>query len=295
MLAGHMDEIGLQITNIDNEGYLRFAPIGGWDPQVLPGQRVWIQGASGRVDGIIGKAPIHVLSPEDRKKVVQFKNLWIDIGAADKEDAMKRVSIGDAAVLAHGPADLSDDLLAARGLDNRVGAFIVFQAARLLAGMGGQVEVHAVATVQEEIGLRGAVTSAYRVKPLAGIAVDVTHATDYPGMKDRQSQMGQIKLGGGPAIARGPNINPRLMDLLVDTARDKDIPFVMEAEPRGTPTDANAMQLARGGTAAALLSVPNRYMHTPVEMVSRKDLTMSYTLLAEAVNRIGPDTSFTPW
>lgn len=295
MLAGHMDEIGLQITNIDKDGFLRFTTIGGWDPQILQGQRVWIRTQAGRVPGVIGKKAIHLLRDEARKKVAQIEDMWIDIGARSEEEARRRVAVGDCAVLAHGFEVLGDDLAVSRGMDDRCGAFVVVEAARLAARLGVRAEVHAVATVQEEIGLRGAITSAYRVEPQVAIAVDVTHATDYPTMKDERERMSRVRLGGGPVVARGPNINPRLFDLIMRTAQEAGIPVQVEAEPRGTGTDANAIQLSRGGVATGLVSVPNRYMHTPVEMVSLADLEHTYTLLAETIRRIGPGTSFIPW
>lgn len=295
MLAGHMDEIGLQITNIDDDGYLRFAPIGGWDPQILPGQRVWIRTGKGRITGVIGKKAIHLLKDEARKKIAELDQMWIDIGAQSAEDAKKLVAVGDCAVLAQGLELLSAEIAAARGMDNRCGAFVVFEAARLAASLNPQAEIYAVATVQEEIGLRGAVTSAYRIQPHVAIAVDVAHATDYPTGKEDGNRLGHIKLGGGPVISRGPNINPKLFDLLVSTAAANDIPVQVLAEPRGTGTDANAIQLARGGVATALVSVPNRYMHTPVEVINLKDLDRAINLLAKTIAAIASDDSFVPW
>lgn len=295
MLAGHIDEIGLQITHIDPEGFLRFTTIGGWDPQILQGQRVWIRTARGRVTGVVGKKAIHLLREEARKKVVQFDDMWIDIGAGSREEAAELVAIGDCAVIAQGFELLGTNLAVARGMDNRCGAFVVMEAARLAARMGVKAEIHAVATVQEEIGLRGAVTSAYRVQPVAALAVDVTHATDYPGMKDERQRLGHLKLGGGPVVARGPNINPRLFDLIMSAGKEAGIALQVEAEPRGTGTDINAIQLSRGGVATGLVSVPNRYMHTPVEAVSLDDLEACARLLAETIRRIDDTTSFVPW
>ncbi len=295
MLAGHVDEIGLQIANIDEHGFLRFVGIGGWDPQILQGQRVWIRTSGGRIPGVIGKKAIHLLKEDARKKVAQMEDLWIDIGARSEQEARSRVAVGDCAVLAHGFEELPNGVAVARGMDDRCGAFVVMEAARLLARMKPGAEVHAVATVQEEVGLRGAITSAYRIQPQAAIAVDVTHATDYPGMKDERERIGRIRLGGGPVVARGPNINPKLFDLLVETAKARSIPIQFEAEPRGTGTDANAIQLSRGGVATGLVSVPNRYMHTPVEAVSLEDLERVYHLLAYSVAAMGPETSFVPW
>lgn len=295
MLAGHMDEIGLQITNIDDNGYLRFATIGGWDPQIMPGQRVWIRSAAGRVTGVIGKKPIHLMKEEDRKKVVRVEQMWIDIGAASAAEASKRVSVGDCAVLAQGFEQLSSDIIAARGIDNRCGAFVVFEAAKLAAELNPRAEVYAVATVQEEIGLRGAITSAYHIQPQVAIAVDVAHATDYPSVNDERERVGHIRLGGGPVVSRGPNINPRLFTLLQEVASDKQIPTQILAEPRGTGTDANVIQLARGGVATGLISIPNRYMHTPVELIHLKDLEWAYTLIAHTISRITDETNFVPW
>src|SRR5690606_108520 len=272
MLAGHVDELGLQITHTDDDGSLRFTAIGGWAPQTLHGQRGWHRTAAGRITGVVGKKAIHLLKEDARKKVVQIEDMWIDIGAAGREDAVARgVAVGDCAVIAQGFQMLGPDLAVARGMDNRCGAWVVIEAARLAARMGARAEIHAVATVQEEIGLRGAVTSAYRVQPVAAVAVDVTHATDYPGMKDERDRRGRIALGRGPVVARGPNINPRLFDLIMTAAGEAGVSVQVEAEPRGTGTDANAIQLARGGVAAGLISVPNRYMHTPVEVVSLAD------------------------
>ncbi|HEY8450395.1 MAG TPA: M20/M25/M40 family metallo-hydrolase, partial [Bacillota bacterium] len=251
--------------------------------------------AQGRVTGVVGKKAIHLLKEEDRKKVVRVDQMWIDIGAESAAAAREQVAVGDCAVIAQGFEALPNGLAIARGMDDRCGAFVVFEAARLAATLNPQAEIVAVATVQEEIGLRGATTSAYRLEPQVAIAVDVTHATDYPSMKEERERLGRVRLGGGPVITRGANINPRLFDHLVATAAAWQIPVQIVAEPRGTGTDANAIQLARGGVATGLVSVPNRYMHTPVEMIALADLERAYTLLAHTVSAIGPDASFIPW
>ena len=294
MLAGHADEIGLMITCIDDKGFLSFTGIGGWDTQILPGQRVRIQGTKGPVLGLIGRKPIHLLKEDDRKKVVQIEDLWIDIGAKDRADAASLVSIGDAAVLDYGFADLRNDLVTARGFDDRVGAFVVLEAARLLAEMKPSAAVYAVATVQEEIGLRGAITSAFGIEPKVGIAVDVTHATDTPGTEAEKKRIGEIGVGKGAVIARGPNINPPLFQLLVETAKKQKIPYQVEPAPRGTGTDANAMQLSHSGVATGLVSVPNRYMHSPCEVVHLGDVENISKLIAHTVARITDKTSFIP-
>ena len=294
MLAGHADEIGLMITYIDDNGYLSFAGIGGWDPQVLPGQRVWIQGMTGPILGVIGRKPIHLLEEEERKKVVKIEDLWIDIGAKDKEDVASLVEIGDPAVLDYSFAELRNDLVVSRGFDDRVGAFLVLEAARLVAAMNPKASVYAVATVQEEIGLRGARTSAFGIDPQVGIAVDVGFATDTPGMDKEKKKVGEVTMGKGPIIARGPNINPKLFKLFVETAKEKKIPYQIEGAPRGTGTDANAIQLCRAGVATGLISVPNRYMHSPCEIVHLGDLENIARLIAHTVVRIDERTDFIP-
>ncbi|NOX44417.1 MAG: M42 family metallopeptidase [Caldiserica bacterium] len=290
MLAGHTDEIGFMITHIDEKGYLYFRGIGGWDPKVLPGQRVWIKTRGGRVLGVIGRKPIHLLQDEERKKVVRFEDLWIDIGAEDRAEAKKRVSIGDPAVLAYEPEVLAGDLVVSRGIDDKIGAFVVLEALRILRDGA----VYAVATVQEELGLRGARTSAFGIDPKVGIAVDVTFSTDNPGTEGEKRKLGEIKLGGGPVIARGANVNPKLFELLVETAEAEGIPYQIEAAPGATGTDANAMQLTRAGVATALVSIPNRYMHSPCEVVSLADLENAAALIAHAVARIDADTDLLP-
>ena len=294
MLAGHIDEIGLMITYIDDKGYLSFATIGGWDPQVLPGQRVRIRGKDGVIIGVVGRKPIHLLETEERKKVVKIDKLWIDIGAKDKEDAEEHVSIGDPGVLDYGFETLLNDLVAARAFDDRVGAFVVLEAARLAAKMNPKAAIYAVGTVQEEIGMRGAHTSAFGIDPQVGIAVDVGFATDTPGMGDEKKKVGDIAMGKGPMIARGPNINSKLFEILVNTAKKHKIPYQVEGAPRGTGTDANAIQLTRAGVATGLISIPNRYMHSPCEVVHLGDLENIAKLIAHTVTSIDDKTDFIP-
>jgi endoglucanase len=294
MLAGHIDEIGLMITYIDEKGYLYFTGIGGWDPQILPGQRVRIHVKGEPILGVIGRKPVHLLKEEDKKKVVELEGLWIDIGAKDKDEAASLVRIGDPAVLDYGFDVLRNDLVVARGFDDRVGAFIVLEAARLLTEMDFAPAVYAVATVQEEVGLRGARTSSFGIDPQVGIAVDVGFATDTPGAENEKKRVGDTKMGDGPIIARGANINPRLFDLLVGTAEKQKIPYQLEGSPRGTGTDANAIQLTRAGVATGLISVPNRYMHSPCEVVHLGDLENIYRLIACTVATIDENTDFIP-
>lgn len=295
MLAGHVDELGFIVTHIDEEGFLYVAPVGGWDPQIPQGQRVWIRTRQGRVTGVFGKKPVHTMSPEDLKKVPKIEELWVDIGARNREEAAGIVEIGDPLVLAWGFEELRNGICVSRGIDDKTGAFVVLEALRLLSEMNPKAEVHAVATVQEEIGLRGAHTSTFDIRPDVAIAVDVTQATDHPTMGDNKKQAGEVKLGGGPVIARGPNVNPRLFEHLQATAKEKGIPYQVRGLARGAGNDANAMQLVAGAKAAGIVALPNRYMHQPVELIHLEDLENSFTLLAEAIAAMDSDEQFRPW
>ena len=270
MLAGHIDEIGLMITHIDDKGYIYTAQIGGMDPSLLVGQRVRIITEKGDVFGVIGRKAIHQMSPEERKKNVEMSSIWVDIGADTKENALKRVAIGDPMVVDVECRNLFGDKIASRATDDKAGAFIVAEVMREISKKDLKIGVVGVATVQEEVGLRGAITSTYSVKPDAGIAIDVGFASDHPETDPKKT--GEVKLGSGPILHRGPNMNPVLEKHLFQTAKKMKMPYQVVAEPRGTGTDANAMQLCRGGVAAALISIPNRYMHTPVEVISLDDL-----------------------
>ncbi len=292
MLAGHVDEIGLMITHIDANGYIYMAMIGGMDPKVVIGQRVSILSARRSVRGVIGHKPIHLMNQSEKGKEINIEDLWIDIGAKNKQDALQAVAIGDPIVVNPDFIEMRNGLVSSRAFDDRVGAWVVTEVLRALKGHKLNVAVFAVSTVQEEIGLRGAITSAYHINPNAGIAVDVGFASDYPGSDPKKT--GEIALGKGPILHAGANINPALGKLLIATAKKNRIPYQMQAEPRATGTDANAIQLARGGCAAALLSVPNRYMHTPVEVVSLKDLDNSVALIAAAIVALKGDESFIP-
>lgn len=291
MFSGHVDEIGLQVATINEQGFLHINPLGGWDPQVLVGQRVWVMTESGPIDGVIGKKAIHKMKPDEREKASKIEDLWVDIGAKDKADAESMVCIGDCAVLAQEPIDMPNNRLVARATDDRCGAFVALESLRALSKKKNlAVEVYAVATVQEEIGLRGAHTSAYSIDPAVGIAIDVTFCTDHPGMEKKAAD---ITLGAGAVVSRGPNINSVLFDLFRSTAKDKKIDIQIEAAQRGTGTDANAIQLARGGVATGLVSIPNRYMHSPSEMVQYDDIDRAIKLISETVNQIDGDTDFT--
>ncbi len=284
-MSGHIDEIGLMVKAVTEQGFLKIAPVGGVDPHVIAGQRVYVHTKKGPVYGVLGRKAIHLLKPDERKKVSEMKDMWIDIGVKDKKAAEKIVDIGDVATIVAGFEKLRGSIYVARGFDDRIGSFAVLEALRLLSKEKDlKHKVTSVASVQEEVGLRGAITSAYNVNPQIGFAVDVTHSSDMPGID--KELFGDIKLGDGPVIARGPNINPRLFELLVKTAEENKIPYKVIAESRGTGTDANAIQLSRGGVATALVSIPNRYMHTPVEVVSLDDVENCAKLLAKTIAAI---------
>ena len=291
MLAGHIDEIGVMVTHVDEKGLLRFTGVGGWDPQVLVGQRVRIQTANGEVMGVIGKKAIHVMEPEERKKVSDIKSLWIDVGAKDGDEAKEMVRVGDVGVVDQDLLELPNGRIASRSLDNRMGAFVVLEALRLLSEEEGlRAEVVAVASAQEEIGGFGARASAYGLDPDVAIAVDVTHATDTPGVSKNEN--GDHALGSGPVIERATNLSPIISDGLITTAESEDIAYTIEASGRYTGTDADAIQFTRAGIATGLVSAPNRYMHSPNEMVDLGDLENCARLISLYVKGLGPDTDF---
>ncbi|MCG8448292.1 MAG: M42 family metallopeptidase [Pirellulales bacterium] len=292
MFAGHADQIGLLVTHINDQGYLYTNTIGGWDPQQLIGQRMTIHTTEGAIPAVIARKPIHLLDQEERKQVVKAKDLWLDIGAKSKEEAAEAVRIGDPVTLELGYQEMRNGFANSPGMDDKTGLWVCMEALRRAQGLGLEVSLYAVATVQEEVGLRGATTSAYGVNPQVGIAVDVTHATDCPTIE--KNQEGDIKLGGGPVVYRGPNMNPVVVERLRTAADEADIVCQWGAIGRGTGTDANAMQLTRAGVAAGLVSVPNRYMHSAVEMISLEDLDACANLLARFATSIEPDADFTP-
>lgn len=292
MLAGHIDEIGFMVSYVTDQGFIAFKPIGGWDAHNLPGRRVYVHTADGPLLGVLGRLPVHLLEEDERKAVVKMHKLFIDLGLPGTE-VKKRVRVGDPITVKEGLETFGQGMAVSRAFDDKMGAWAVAETLRLVKEAGGaKCEVFGVATVQEEVGLRGAITSAFHVDPEIGIAVEVGHATDYPDVDKRRH--GQADCGKGPIIARGPNINPRLFELIVEVAEAEKIPHQLGSEPRGTGTDANAMQLARGGRAAALISVPLRYMHTPSEVLALDDLENTAKLLAALLLRLKPGVDFTP-
>jgi endoglucanase len=281
MLAGHIDELGLIITYVNDKGFIYFETIGGHDRIMIPGRRVQIQTAQGIVKGVTGKRAVHMMDEADRKKVPEIHELWIDIGAKTKAEALARVTIGDVATYDHGFELIHGSVGAARAFDDKVGAYVVGETLIRLAKARRKLaaRVVSVATTQEEIGVRGATTAVYAVDPHIAVAVDVGHATDHPDCDPRKH--GSTTLGGGPMICRGANINPKIFDALVAAAKRATIPYQIEADPRPTGTDARAIQVGRAGVATGLVSIPLRYMHTPSELVDLEDVERCVLLLTE--------------
>ena len=296
MLAGHVDEIGLMITHVDDDGFLYVDGIGGWDPQVLVGQRIRFLTRKGDVIGVVGKKPIHLIKAEEKEKAVKLTDLWVDVGAGSREEATERgIRVGDPGVVDTQLVELGNRLIASRAVDNRVGAFVVLEVLRALSqGDRPVAEVTAVATTQEEIGFNGggARPSAYRIDPQLAIAVDLTFSTDAPGVEKKQ--VGEHKLGSGPVLSRGSAIHPLMFERLAETAEREGIPYTIQGSPRFTSTDADAIYLQRQGVATAVVSVPNRYMHSPNEVVSLDDIDATIKLIAAFCRGIKADDEFIP-
>jgi putative aminopeptidase FrvX len=291
MVVGHVDEIGLIVTHVDDKGFAWFVGVGGWDPQVLIGQRVSVMTRDGAIPGVVGRKPIHLLREEERKKVPELRDMHIDIGAADEEEAKRLIRVGDVAVIAGDPVELPNGRVVARSMDNRLGCFVALEAARLVAEAGGAPgDVVAVAAVQEEITFAGAQTTAYRVQPDVAIVVDVTHATDVPGVDEREN--GAHALGSGPVIGRGSTLHPAVFEGLHAAGEAESIPFTVEASARYTGTDADAIALSRAGIPCGLIGLPLRYMHSPVETVQVSDVLAAARLIAAYCRTLAPGTSF---
>ncbi len=293
MLAGHCDQIGLMVKHISKDGFIYCSALGGIDGGVLPGAHVTVHSKAGPLDGVIGRKPIHLQTGEERNKMsLELDNMWIDIGAKNKKEVEKKVEIGDSITFKLGVTELSNDLVCSPGLDDKVGLFIAMEALRLCASSKLAVGLYAVSTVQEEVGLRGARTAAFSIDPEVGIAIDVTHSSDNPGNEGPKAV--PCKLGAGPCIVRGPNVNPVVEKMLIASAKKAKIPYQLAPSSGLLGNDANAIQITRSGVAAASLGIPNRYMHTQSEVCSLQDLENSAKLLAAFVKSIGPKTDFRP-
>jgi endoglucanase len=287
-IVGHIDEIGLAITHVDEKGFAWFTPIGGWDPQILVGQRVTVATRDGAVPGVVGRKPVHLLKDEQKKKPVELDGLHIDIGAADQADALKMIRIGDPVVIDAEPLSMAGKRVSSRSMDNRLGCYVALEVARRCHERGGHAaSVAGVAAVQEEIGINGARTSAYLLEPEIAIVVDVTHATDAPGVEEKQE--GSHHLGSGPVIGRGATLSPEVFELLAETAEREGIDYSIGASGTWSATDADAYQVSRAGIPTGLVSIPLRYMHSPVEMVDLGDVEAVVELLVAFVTSLDPD------
>jgi putative aminopeptidase FrvX len=290
-IVGHIDEIGLIVTHIDDDGFLRFRGVGGWDPQILVGQRVQLETRGGPIPGVVGKKPIHLLKEDERKKVARVEELHIDIGAKNGEEARALARVGDVAVIEGDPVELPNGRAVSRSMDNRLGCYVAYEAARLVSEAGAAPgDVVAVAAVQEETTFAGAATTAYALRPDVAIIVDVTHATDAPGVD--AAELGAHPFGSGPVIERGSNLNPRVVDIMCDAADAEGIPYTLQASARATGTDLDAMHLSRGGIPCGGLGLPLRYMHSPVEMVQLDDIANGARLVAAVAQRLTAETTF---
>lgn len=286
LLSGHIDEIGLLISHVDDKGFAWFQGIGGWDAQQLVGQRVRIAGRNGDVVGLIGKKPIHLMEPEDRKKPSKLEDLWIDVGAKDQDDALEVVVPGDVAVIEQPLIELRNGRLASKAIDDRIGAYTALEAARRAASADLACEVVASATVQEEIGGVGAAAASFGLEPDVAIAIDVTHATDVPGIAARKE--GEHALGSGPELSIGSYVHRGVFEALRACAEAEGIATTVGVAPRRTATDADHLARARAGTPTAVVSIPNRHMHSPNEMIDPDDVEAVIALLVAFATRL-PD------
>jgi len=298
MLAGHCDQIALMVRFISAEGYLYVSALGGIDVGALHASKVTVHSETGPIPGIIGRKPIHAQSAEERDRTKNdIEKIWIDIGARSKREAEKRVKLGDTVTFELGVLELGNNLFASPGLDDKVGLFVALETLRVCSSKkralkNSSVGLFSVSTVQEELGLRGSQTSAYGVDPIVGIAIDVTHSTDNPGNENTKAT--PCLLGAGPTISNGPNINPVVESMLKAAAKKTRSPFQISPSTRPLGNDANSIQTSRAGVAAAAIGIPNRYMHTPVEVCSYKDLEWAVKILSQFMVSITPKTDFRP-
>ena len=292
LIDGHIDEIGVIVQYIDDDGYVHISPIGGWDAQVLVGQRIRFIAAAGDVIGVVGRKPIHLMKEDDRTQAAKFTDLWVDIGARNRAEVESRLSIGDPGVIDSRVHDFPNGRIVSRSIDDRIGAFAALEALRRYAEKPGSARVVAAATTQEEIAWHGggALVATNQIRPKMAIVVDVTFATDHPNIEKKE--IGEHKLGGGPVFGRGALLSPVVFELLRAAARAKNIPFSVHAIGRDSATNADAIYVAQEGVATALVSIPNRYMHSPNEMVSLDDVDMTAELIAEVCRMVDDKTDF---
>ena len=290
MLAAHMDEIGLMVKYVDDEGFLRFAKVGGWFDQTLVNQRVLLHTKKGMVTGVIGSKPVHVMEEEEKKKAIEAKDMFIDVGASSRDDALAMgVEPGVPVSIDQKLAELANDTVTGKALDNRAGDTVLITVMQRIAEMGLEPSVTGVFTVQEEVGLKGAKTSAFGLNPDVAIALDICIPGDHPGIKKTDSA---IQVGKGPVITvmdaggKGVITHPKVLEWLRETAKTKGIPYQMDVSERGT-TDASAISLTREGIPSGVISVATRYVHTPVGLLSLKDIESAAELVIEAIKSVG--------
>jgi endoglucanase len=293
-VVGHVDEIALLVSHISEKGFLHVVGSGGWDPQVLVGQRVQVLSREGAVAGVVGRKPIHILEGDERKKAVELKGLHVDIGARDGDEARASVREGDPIVIDAEPVELPNGRLVSRSLDNRLGVYVALEVARRVAEAGGGAgPVAGVAAVQEEIGAHGARAMAFGLEPDLAVVVDVTHATDAPGVD--AGTLGEHGLGSGPTITRGAVVSRPLNDLLDEAAEAEGIECTTEAAGGATHTDADVIHLSRAGVPTAVVSIPLRYMHSPVELVELADVEATIALITAMALGLDADRPLTRW
>lgn len=293
MLDGHYDEIGFQVVHISDEGIIYFHACGGIDKLTVPGTEVEILSSTGRIPGVIGKKPIHLLKQKERDVAVELEDSWIDIGAENKEQVEKLVEVGDPVAVKSNFKFMGTNRIMSKGMDDKIGAFVVAEALRELKKRKLDIGVYCVGAVQEEVGLRGATTSAFGINPNVGIAVDVGFATDLPNIDKKL--LGDIKLGNGPELSRNCDNNVVLVNRMLAVAKKKKIPYQITPGHRASGgTDTATIQLTRNGVATVLVSVPNRYMHSPVEMCDLRDVEGAIKLIVETVSTLKNGDTFIP-
>ena len=292
LIDGHIDEIGVIVQYIDDDGYVYISPIGGWDPQVLVGQRIRFIAAGGDVIGVVGRKPIHLMKEADREHAVKFTDIWVDVGARNRAEVEARLAVGDPGVIDSRVHDFPNNRIVSRSIDDRIGAFAALEALRRYSEKPGTARVVAAATTQEEIAWHGggALVATNQIRPKLAIVVDVTFATDHPNIEKKE--IGDHKLGGGPVLGRGALLSPVLFEMLRAAARARNIPFSVHAIGRDSATNADAIHVAQEGVATALVSIPNRYMHSPNEMVSLDDVDHTAELIAELCRMVDEKMDF---
>ncbi|MGI8824669.1 MAG: M42 family peptidase [Chloroflexota bacterium] len=292
LLDAHIDEIGFIVRYIDDDGFVYFAAIGGFDPSTLPGNRVRIVGRRGPVLGVVGRKAVHLMEADDRKKAPDIKDLWIDVGARGREEAESLLAVGDAGGRANGLERMHGDFVTANSLDDRAGSYVIAEVMRAVANGGLRACVQAGSSTQEEIGLRGARVTAYHSNADIGIAVDVTSTADIP--HGSKTDIGDLRVGAGPILARGPNTNPRVFERLVNAASSEGAPFQVEADATGTGTNQNVMYIARSGMATGLLSIPTRYLHSSSEVLCLADVDATVAVLSRFLRDLDETVDLTP-